>query len=69
MVAFDQRSVSEHDPPAIGTPLLGNSRQQDRCFRVIERNERQFTPAIESGDDPRRPSAESSAAREEKNRT
>jgi hypothetical protein len=69
VVAFDRRSIAEHDPPAVGTPLFGNGRQQNGCFRVIERNERQFTLAIKAGDDPRRPSAEPSAAREEKNRT
>ena len=62
-VAGDWGAVPEDEPPAFAVLLLRHRGEQLLGVRVGEPNQCQRLAPVERGDDPRRPTAESSAAR------
>lgn len=62
VIARDRGTIAEHEPPALAALVLGYPSEQSGGFLVGERQQRQLVPSVERGDDPRRPSAELSAA-------
>lgn len=67
-VARHRPAVPKHEPPAFAAPLPGDRGEQLPRFLVREREKGQFLASIERGDDPRRPTAEPSAAGIEEHR-
>lgn len=67
VVAGKGSAVAEDEPPTLATGILGHGRQQTAGLLVLERKQGQLMPAVERGDDPRRPAAELSAAGVEQN--
>ena len=61
-VARDWRAIAEYEPPTFAAPFLGHGGEQAPGFLIGERKQCQFFASVERGDDPRRPTAEPSAA-------
>jgi len=61
-VARDWRAIAEYEPPTFAAPFLGHGGEQAPGFLIGERKQCQFFTSVERGDDPRRPTAEPSAA-------
>ncbi len=57
------------EPPTFATSFLGDQREQAAGLLIRERKQREVLAPVKRGDDPRRPTAESSAAGVEQNRT
>jgi hypothetical protein len=64
-VAGNRRPVPQHEPPALVTGLLGNVREEARRLVVLEGEQGDLPPPVESRDDTRREPAEPSRARVE----
>ncbi len=62
-------AIAENEPPTFATSFLGDRCEQEAGLLIRERKQRQFLTSVKRGDDPRRPTAESSAAGVEQNRT
>lgn len=61
-VARNECAVAEDEPPTLATLVLGHGREQLAGFLFRQRKQRQLFVPVERGDDPRRPTAELSAA-------
>jgi hypothetical protein len=64
----DERSVPQDDAPAREPLVRPEHRQMLSRLGVVQRQERKLVVPVERGDDPRRPSAESSPAVVEQDR-
>lgn len=67
-VARDWRAIAEYEPPTFAAPILRHRGEQAPGLLIGERKQCQFLASVERGDDPRRPTAEPSAAGIEQNR-
>ena len=67
-VARDWGTIAEYEPPAFAAPFLRHRSEQDPGLLIGERKQCQFFASVERGDDPRRPTAEPSAAGIEQDR-
>jgi hypothetical protein len=68
VITADQRAVTPDQPPVLFPLLRRHGGQQARSFFVRRGKQRQFLPAIDGGDDPRRPTTKSSFAVVDKHR-
>jgi hypothetical protein len=67
-VARDWGTIAEYEPPAFAAPFLRHRSEQAPGLLIGERKQCQFFASVERGDDPRRPTAEPSAAGIEQDR-
>lgn len=67
VVASDWSSVAEHEPPAFAALFLGDQGEKTARPLVCEGEQCEFLASVKRGDDPRRPTAEPSAAGIEQN--
>ncbi len=67
-VARDCGTIAEYEPPAFAAPFLRHRSEQAPGLLIGERKQCQFFASVERGDDPRRPTAEPSAAGIEQDR-
>jgi hypothetical protein len=67
-VACDRCSVPEHEPPAVVARLFRHGGEELRGLVIAQRQECEFVPSVERGDDTRRPATELSGARVDQNR-
>lgn len=65
----DGRPVALHEPPARVALVLWEGIEQSGRRRIVERQEREAPPAVDSDDDTRRPAAEASACVVEQHRS
>ena len=65
----DRRPVALHEPPARVALVLWEGSSKRLRRRIVERQEREAPPAVESDDDTRRPAAEASARVVEQHRS
>ncbi len=68
-VSRDRCAIAENEPPTFAAFFLGDRREQEAGLLIRERKQRQFLTSVKRDDDPRRTTAESSAAGVEQNRT
>ncbi len=66
-VARDWPPIAGDEPPTFGAPFLRHRGEQAPGLLIGERKQGQFFTSIKRGDDPRRPTAEPSAAGIEQN--
>jgi hypothetical protein len=64
----DWRAIAEYEPPTFAAPFLWHRGEQAPRLLIRERKQCEFLASVKRGDDPRRPTAEPSAARIEQNR-
>ena len=57
-----RRPVALHEPPTRVALVLGEGVEQTDRRRIVERQEREALPPVDSDDDTRRPPAEASAS-------
>ncbi len=67
LVARDCRPIAEYEPPTFAAPFLRHRGEQVPGLLIGERKQCQFFTSVKRGDDPRRPTAEPSAAGVEQN--
>jgi hypothetical protein len=67
-IARDRRAITEYKPPAFTAPFLWHRGEQAARLVIRERKQCEFLAPVKRGDDPRRPTAEPSAAGIEQNR-
>ena len=67
-IAWNRCSVTQHQPPAVASLLIGDQGEQTIGLSIGETQQREFLAPVEGGDDPRRPAAEPSPARIQQNR-
>jgi hypothetical protein len=65
----NRRPVAADEPPALGPRVFSHGRKQFVGLGISKRQQRQLFTSVERGDDTRRPAAQLSRARVEKNRT
>jgi hypothetical protein len=68
-VARHRRAIAEDEPPTVAAFFLGHRSEQASSMLIREWNQRQLSCPVNFGDDPRRPTAKSSAAGIEQNRS
>ena len=67
-VARDWRAIAEYEPPTLAPPFIWQRSEQAPRLLFRERKQCEFLASVECDDDPRRPTAEPSAAGIEQNR-
>jgi len=62
-VARAWRAIAEYEPPTFAASFLWYRGEQAPCLLIRQRKQCEFLASVKRGDDPRRPTAEPSAAR------
>jgi hypothetical protein len=67
-VARDWRAIAEYEPPTFAAPFVWHRGEEATRLLIRERKQCEFLASVERSDDPRRPTAEPSAAGIEQHR-